>query len=460
MTIRGGGGPRDDRPAGQERRPMARRLDGGAGQPARGSTRERRAGTVTAYEIARQRPRAGVGGLLRFAVFLAVGAVLVLLLLGTVLRPLTRSLVVGLADANPGALSLPFVADFVREDLGDALTAPASADTTEVDFTIASGETASGIAARLEDEGLLRDRRAFLLIAIEKNLAGTLDAGTFLLRKNLTPDQLVATLLEAKDPAITIQFRTGLRLEQMTAYLEAHPPEIASLQLKAADFLALARKPPASLLADYPWLDLPKGATLEGYLAGGSYRVLPDTTPEELVRRMLDRFGEDLGTARLQEAQDLGLSLHDVVTLASLVERETPVDAERPLVAGVYRNRVERDMLLQADPTVIWGVDLLALAKLDLTRWPDYSFWNVPEQPMAAVEFPDSIAGFQTYRVKGMIPGPICTPTITSIDAALAPDTKDGYLFFVAIPDGNGRHDFSKTYDEHLSKLRKYGYIK
>ncbi len=68
MTIRGGGGPRDDRPAGQERRPMARRLDGGAGQPARGSTRERRAGTVTAYEIARQRPRAGVGGLLRFAI--------------------------------------------------------------------------------------------------------------------------------------------------------------------------------------------------------------------------------------------------------------------------------------------------------------------------------------------------------------------------------------------------------
>ncbi len=110
MTIRGGGGPRDDRPAGQERRPMARRLDGGAGQPAHGSTRERRAGTVTAYEIARRRPRAGVGGLLRFAVFLAVGAVLVLLLLGTVLRPLTRSLVVDSPTPTRGPLPA-FVAD-------------------------------------------------------------------------------------------------------------------------------------------------------------------------------------------------------------------------------------------------------------------------------------------------------------------------------------------------------------
>ncbi len=197
----------------------------------------------------------------------------------------------------------------------------------------------------------------------------------------------MATLLEAKDPSITIQFRTGLRLEQMTAYLEAHPPEIASLQLKAADFLALARKPPASLLADYPWLDLPKGATLEGYLAGGSYRVLPDTTAEELVRKMLDRFGEDLGTARLQEARNLGLSLHDVVTLASLVEREPPSTRSGRWWPALPQPR-RRDMLLQADPTVIWGVDLLALAKLDLTRWPEYSFWNVPQQPMAAVEFP------------------------------------------------------------------------
>jgi UPF0755 protein len=434
---------------------MARRVDTLAGPRA-----TQRAGTVSGYDMARQRPSTGIGGLVRFLVFLAIAAAVVLVALGTILRPVTRSLVVGWADGNPGALGLPFVADFVREDLGEVMTAPASTDATEVDFTVESGETAAGIAGRLVDAGVLRDGRAFLLIAIEKGLTDQLDTGTFLLRRNLTPDQLVATLLEAKDPSLVIQLRSGLRLEQMTAYLQARPPEIATLRLEAADFLALVRKPPASLLADYPWLDLPKGATLEGYLAAGAYRVLPDTTPEELVRKMLDRFGEEVGPARMQAAKDKGTSLREVITLASLVERETSLDAEKPLVAGVYQGRVDRGMLLNADPTVIWGVDLLALADLDLAKWPQYSFWNVPSEPLASIEFPKSIAGYQTYQVPGMIPGPICTPTVSSIDAALAPATKKGYLYFVAIPGADGKHDFSQTYAGHLEKLREYANAK
>lgn len=446
MTIRGGGRPREEDDA-----PGARHA-GGSGRP-------RPAGTVTAYDLARERSRGGPGGLLRLVLFLVVTAAVVLVLLATVLRPITRTLVVGLADANPRALAIPFVAEFVREDLGDVLTAPAGSDPTEVDFTVASGETAAGIAGRLVAEGLLRDARAFLLVAIEKDLTGALQAGTYMLRHNLTPDQLVATLLEAKDPSITIQFRSGLRLEQMTAYIEARPPEIGALQMNAADFLDLVRHPPASLLADYPWLGLPEGASLEGFLAAGAYRILPDATPEELVRRMLDRFYEEVGPARVAAAETRGLTFRQVVTLASIVERESPLDADRPLIAGVYQNRVDRKMLLNADPTVIWGVDLLALGKLDLTRWPEYSFWNVPSEPLASIDFPASLAGYQTYQRRGMIPGPICTPTVTSIDAALAPSTKQGYLYFVAIPDGGGRHAFSRTYADHLEKLRKYGYL-
>jgi UPF0755 protein len=418
-----------------------------------------RAGTVSAYDLARGRRRSGIRGLVGFLVFLGVFAAVVLLALGTVLRPLTRSLVVGFADANPGALQLPFVADFVREDLGETMTAPASSDTTPVEFTVAEGETAAGIAGRLVDEGLLRDQRAFLLIAIDRGVTGQLDVGTFLLRRNLTPVQLVGTLLEAKDPSFAIQFRTGLRLEQMAAYIQARPDEIATLEMDAADFLSLVRTPPQKLLADYPWLELPKGATLEGYLAAGAYRVLPDTTAEELVRKMLDRFYEDVGAKRIQAAADAGRSFNDVLALASLVERETSRDDEKALVAGVYQNRINREMLLNGDPTVIWGVDLLALQKLDLAKWPRYSFWNVPGEPLASIEFPEAIAGYQTYRVRGLFPGPICVPTATSIDAALAPDTRKGYLYFVAIPGGDGAHDFSKTYEEHLEKLRKYGYL-
>jgi UPF0755 protein len=425
----------------------------------RASEPTRRAGTVSAYEVAHQRSGGGLGGFVRFALFLGLAAAVVLVLLGTVLRPIARSLVVGAADTNPGALSIPFVADFVREDLGDALTAPASDDATEVEFTIASGETARGIAERLAGDGLLRDPRAFLLVAIEKDLAGALDAGTFLVRRNLTPEQLVATLLEAKDPSIVLQLRTGLRLEQVTAYLEARPPEIATLEMDAAAFLDLVRNPPAELLADYPWLELPEGATLEGYLAAGSYRILPDTTPDELVRKMLDRFAETGGVERIRAAREAEIPFADVLALASLVERETPLDEERARVAGVYRNRLDQGMLLQADPTVIWGVDLLSLADLAFERWPEFSFWNVPGEPLASIEFPKRIAGYQTYQQAGLIPGPIATPTMASIDAALAPDTAKGYRYFVAIPGGGGEHDFSKTYEQHLQKLRKYGYI-
>ena len=454
MTIRGGAGPRGGSEPERERRPMARPID------ATGTRRtSQRAGTVSAYELARGRPQAGIGGHLRFIVFLLIAAALVLVALGTVLRPVTRSFVVGWVGSNPGALGMPFVADLVREDLGDTLTAPASSDTTEVDFEVASGETAAGIAGRLVEAGVLRDERAFLLIAIEKGITDQLDAGTFLLRRNLTPDQLVGTLLEAKDPSITIQLRSGLRLEQMTAYLQARPDEIATLEMDAAEFLALVRTPTPALLADYPWLDLPKGATLEGYLAAGAYRVLPDTTPEELVRKMLDRFIEQVGMARIEAAKDRDVSFHEILALASIVERETRLDAEKPLVAGVYQRRVDRGMLLNADPTVIWGVDLLALEEAGLAAWPQYSFWNVPQEPLASIAFPEAIAGYQTYQVAGMIPGPICTPTVASIDAALAPNTAKGFLYFVAIPGGDGKHDFSKTYDEHLQKLRKYGYI-
>ena len=460
MTIRGGAGPRDDKEPEGRRPPMARRIDE-AGAP--GDARRRpsgRAGTVSAYDLARGRRRSGIRGLVGFLVLLGIASAVVLLALGTVLRPLTRSLVVGFADANAGALGLPFVADFVREDLGDVLFAPASSDTTQVEFTVVAGETAAAIAGRLVDEGLLRDQRAFLLIAIDRGVTGQLDVGTFLLRRNLTPDQLVGTLLEAKDPSFAILLRTGLRLEQMTAYIQARPDEIATLEMDAADFLALVRTPPQKLLDDYPWLQLPKGATLEGYLAAGAYRVLPDTTPEELVRKMLDRFYENVGAKRIQAAKDAGRSFREVLTLASLVERETSRDDEKALVAGVYQNRIDRETLLNGDPTVIWGVDLLALRKLDLVKWPQYSFWNVPGEPLASIEFPEAIAGYQTYRVRGLFPGPICTPTATSIDAALAPDTRKGYLYFVAIPGGDGAHDFSKTYEEHLAKLRKYGYVK
>ena len=163
-----------------------------------------------------------------------------------------------------------------------------------------------------------------MFIAIDRDLTGALQQGTFILRKNLTPDQLVSALLAPpKIPYVDIALRTGLRLEQITAKLET----LTALQMDPAEFYEIVNSPPAELLNDYPWLktilkDAPKGASLEGFLWPATYRVLPDTTPEELVRLMLDKFDLNVGPERMAVPAARGMTFYQVLTLASIVERE------------------------------------------------------------------------------------------------------------------------------------------
>jgi UPF0755 protein len=462
MTIRGGGRPRDTTPArladveiDDEHYARPADPDGSAGGRGRRSDQGRAGGRPP--QAPRGRGGFGLGGLIRLLLFLGVLSGLVLVVLLTVLRPVVAGAVVGWAADNPSALRLPFVQDLVREDLGTAMTDPASADPAQVEFVVADGDTASQIAARLADQGFLSDPRAFVFISSERNLADKLEAGTYLLRKNMTPDQLVNALLVSHDLAVSIPLREGLRLEQITAKLETLP---LTMDVKA--FYGEVKAPPASLLADYPWLDLPKGASLEGFLAPATYRVLPDITPDALIRQMLDVFHANVGPDRLIVAKTRGLTFYEVLTLASLVEREARLDAERALIAGVYQNRLsahtETAGFLGSDPSIFYVNDSIELAKIPIEKWLTYSFWAPPSKDFANATEPPALAGYNTYTNKGLTPGPICTPTVASIDAALDPDTKAGYLYFVARNDGSNTTAFAKTYKEHLANLKKYGY--
>jgi UPF0755 protein len=226
--------------------------------------------------------------------------------------------------------------------------------------------------------------------------------------------------------------------------------------------------PPADLLGAYRWLTPPLGRSLVGYLYPAPYPLVfdggrrrPATTAIDLVRMMLDKFHAVAGSL-IDVPAERGLSFYQVLTLASIVEREAVQDQERPLIAGVYQNRLNGlkgiAKILNADPTVIYAVDTMALAKLPFEQWKTYSFWNVPGAPMASIEVTPDLAGYQTYRSAGLIPGPIVSPSLESIQAALNPDTTEGYLFFLAIPNGNGAHAFAKTQAEHDANKRKYGY--
>jgi UPF0755 protein len=469
MTIRGGRGPREPM-ASPAPVPGTQRNDGTpgngnlyarSGRYGQGPSRRRR----DRYDDG----RSGLWGLLRFVLFLVVLAAIVLVTMATVARPLVRAVVVPWAEDNPGALRIGLVADLVREDLGSALTDPASSDPTHVPFTVHEGDTPGSLAPRLHEEGIVASERAFLFEASLANLGAKLAAGPFDLARDMTPAEVVDGLINNRivNRTISVTFREGLRIEQMTAKLMTLLPE-SKVDPKA--FYDLAMKPSDALLADFPWLldpDVrPKGASLEGFLYPATYTLRVDdadpTTAEDLIRMMLTTFYERVGADRLDVPASRKLTFYQVLTLASIVEREAVLDEERPLIAGVYQNRIDRKPsvrhgLLQADPTVIYAVDTVNLGKYS-PDWTKYVFWTVPEGSLKDQQLPDSLAGFNTYAVPGLPPHPIATPTLASLDAALHPDTKSGYTYFVAIPNGDGAHDFSKTLAEHEAKLRKYGY--
>ena len=431
MTIRGGGSPRD----------------GGAARPEPGTSRVRQAHPIDEVPIddehyarsAAPTDRApaatsrlagrrssggggGLSGLLRLVLFIVILAGVVLVASLTVLRPVISRAVVDYASKNPSALKLPFVADLVREDLGSALTDAPSSSSTEVTFDVVDGDTAQTIATRLHQVGLLTDPRSLVFIATEQDLTTSLEVGTYILRKNMTPQQIVTSLLVSHQVAVTIGLRPSLRLEQVTAKLQT----VTGLTMDVQAFYNEVKHPPASLLKDYPWLVLPKGASLEGFLAAATYIVSPDITADEFVRQLLDTWHQQVGPELLAVPASRGLTFYQVLTLASVVERETGDDADRALIAGVYQNRLNPKLFplneFQSDPTIFYVNDSLQLAKLPFGQWQSYLFWA----PLATgttlpADLPDDLAGYNTYTSKGLMPGPICTPTVASIQAALNP---------------------------------------
>lgn len=437
MTIRSGGRPRDPRSAAWS--PDPRSLNGRRLRRRRGSS---------------------IGGVLRFLAFaLVLGAVVVGGAL-TILRPVVSDALVGWGYDNPGALRIPFVADLVRERLGPALTTAPSRDATEVVFTVNQGDNVESVAQRLEDEGLVIDARAFVFQATERGLASRLSAGDFGLARNMTPDEIVTGLIENEivEPVqqfVEKIFREGLRIDQMAAFIQTWEEDLA---VDAAEFREIATAPPAELLADYPWLQasgLPEGAPLEGYLFPAAYDLTADMTAEELIRAMLDRFIKEVGQERVAQA-----TFYERLKLASIVEREARVPEERPLIAGVYQNRLNSEgagQILNADPTVNYALDTVELRELPFEQWPQFVFWEARGN-LAEVQLPDDLAAYNTYQVRGLPPTPIAAPGLSSVEAALAPNTEAGFFYFLAIPDGSGAHVFAKTLEEHNANRRQYGY--
>ncbi|MGE5138126.1 MAG: endolytic transglycosylase MltG [Rudaea sp.] len=319
----------------------------------------------------------------------------------------------------------------------DKLTTPPSTESKEATFTVESGELPTDIAVRLQRDGFITDSDLFLTLLKCRHASELIQAGDHVLRRNMTMDEVVVALEKGVARGVTITIPPGWRAEQIADYLST----LNLPQFNKADFL----KQVEAGNFDFDFLkDRPKDAdtTVEGYLYPETYSVLQGITDEQLINRFLTEFGKRITPDMRKKAKDENMTLYEVVTLASIVEREAVKPQEAPIIAGVYMNRINDQMFLDADPTVQYALGYDSKTK----RW-----WPlIPLEQYAGVKSP-----YNTYIYTGLPPGPICEPGLNAIQAALEP-TQSDYLYFLA--KGDGTHVFAKTLEEQNANMAKYGY--
>lgn len=300
-----------------------------------------------------------------------------------------------------------------------ALLVPAGPRTAKL-VDINPGMTTTQIAGVLKQQGIIRSRDVFLGLYLVRGR--TLKAGTYKFDHPVRMEEVWERLRRGDVYTVAVTIPEGSNIFDVASRLQA-----AGLVSKSA-FLQAARQDRTIIQ------DLDRTApSLEGYLFPDTYHFQPHTTPEEMMLTMVHRFR--------QVAQQLGMTAdyHQIVTLASLVEKETPQDNERPLVASVFENRLDKKMPLMTDPSVIYAALL------------DGRYRGTIYQSDL-----DASSSYNTYKHAGLPPGPICNPGLKSLMAAMHPAQTD-YLYFVAASaDPSGQSRFSSTLQEHARDVEAY----
>ena len=308
-----------------------------------------------------------------------------------------------------------------------------SDDTIEVQ--VPAGETVSSLASRLEELGVISSARLFRALATTIGLDNEIQAGDY----EFSPGQAVLTVLDRLRRGLTSAHGTtlpeGRRTEETAAVLE----EAGAVD--AADFLAAAEGYGRST---YPFLSSIPPGSLEGFLFPDTYQITKTATAEDIVSLMLATFERKVLTPDVVADIDKNaLSLHEIVTLASIVEREAVKAEEQPIIASVFLNRLEIGMRLQADPTTQYAITRDAASVARDGYWKsDLTVRDL------GIDSP-----YNTYQVTGLPPGPICNPGRDAILAVIHPASTK-YFYFVAKPDGS--HAFSETLEEHNRNVAEY----
>lgn len=296
----------------------------------------------------------------------------------------------------------------------------------QVAFMIRNGATAGEIAKNLHQEGLIKNDQVFLIYA---RLTGNIDkmkAGQYLLTPSLNIPQIMDLIVKGKVATLSFTIPEGYHLRQIAEVL------VKQGITTEEDFWQAVREGDY----DYSFLqELPKSERrLEGYLFPDTYIIPVGMDIESVLDVMLKRFDHVYSKLPPNET---GMTLHEVVTLASIVEGESRLDVERPSIASVFLNRLEIKMKLDSDATIQYLFD----KRKERVLYKDLE-----------IDSP-----YNTYRNRGLPPGPIGSPGEASLRAVLQPE-QTNYLYFVAKKDGSGEHVFARTLEEHNANKRRLGY--
>lgn len=319
-------------------------------------------------------------------------------------------------------------------------------DNTPIEVVVPSGSSASTIAsilynARGQDErGLIVSTASFKIYVDFVGKANSLKAGTYILSRNMSIKEIVEIISKGNEARKTRRFTIpeGYTVTEIAAVLFEN-----GLVEEQDAFLALCKD--SALFTGGGYLDALTDITernyaLEGYLFPDTYEVYTDASPEEIIRKMLSRFQEVFTEEYAERAGELGMTTDQVLTLASMIEKEAAADEDFARVSAVFHNRLNQDMALESCATLSYALGV-----------KKYSF---------SAEEIATVSPYNTYKSKGLPPGPICNPGEAAIKAALYPDEEymaEGYLYFCnANPSVTKNLLFSRTYEEHQKKVQEY----
>jgi len=301
------------------------------------------------------------------------------------------------------------------------ISQPFNINAKEKSFTIKPGQSLNIIATNLEKEHLISNKTFFKLFARYKKTTKKLQAGEYILSGSKTPEQILETFLKGKVKLYRITLPEGLNIIETAAIVEA------------AQFCSKEKF--IDLCHDKTFIKSlnVEARSLEGFLFPDTYFFPRHTPCENIIATMIGHFKSIFTEKWEAQAKTNGFSIHDIVTLASIIEKETGDAAERPLISSVFHNRLKKNMRLESDPTVIYGIK---------------NFDGNIKRKHLKMRTP-----YNTYQIKGLPLGPIANPGALSLQAAIYP-AQTNYLFFVSKKDTT--HKFSKTIQEHNQAVKKY----